>query len=229
MKTLAIFCIGMVCLTVSCSPDHEMNTEPHALRMEPSPTDSARATNSNGLAGQLYREFLAHHETEDISLWSFDDIDREVRSLFIDHGHKLSASVDVPPGAAMPTSDERIETVLEGFTLSEPARESLLAFLNTLTGFPPDNSGDRQDYVQAYGFEVAQQTTWTKEDRRVILTTISLISHIDLTLYADDGDREDEDWDIGVGNKSPVVAQSLENTVTVVALAVYYTSRYEPF
>ncbi|NDV15773.1 hypothetical protein GO009_07010 [Muricauda sp. TY007] len=229
MKTLAIFCIGMVCLTVSCSPDHELNTEPLALRMEHSLADSTSTTDNNGLAGQLYLEFMEQHGTKNISHWSLADIDREVRSLFREHGHEVSVAANRPLYDTGPTSDESFETVLEGFTLSEPARASLLAFLKNLATYPPNDSNGRQDLVLSYGSEVAQQTSWTEEDRRVIMSAISIIGQTDLTLYAEDGNREDEDWDIGVGNKSPVVANALENTVTVVTLAVYYTSRYEPF
>ncbi|WP_268223876.1 hypothetical protein [Sinomicrobium oceani] len=217
MKTLAIFCMGMACLAISCSPDHEMNIEPHVIRMEQSPDDPFGMSNNNGLAGQLYREFLALYGLEDISHWSLAEIDREVRSLFMEHGYELSASTHELP------KDESIKSLLERSSLSAPARESFLEFLDALTASPPD------DHILAYGSEVAQQATWTGEDRRVILTTISLIGLTDLTLYADEGDRDDEDWEVGTGNKSTHVVNLLENTVTVVILAAFYTSRYGIF
>lgn len=217
MKTLAIFCMGMACLAISCSPEYEMNNEPHALRMEQSPDDLIGTSNNNGLAGQLYREFLALYGLEDISHWSFSEIDREVRSLFMEHGYELSDSTHEP------LKDESIEALLERSSLSAPAKESFLEFLDALTASPPE------DYIRAYGAEVAQQATWTGEDRRFILTTISLIGLTDLTLYADEGDRDDEDWEVGTGNKSTHVVSTTENTVTVVTLAAFYTSRYGIF
>ncbi|WP_268225197.1 hypothetical protein [Sinomicrobium oceani] len=217
MKTLAIFCMGVACLALSCSPDPELNNEFHAIRMESSLTDSAKSTNTNGLAGALYNEFLTLHPLDTISGWNLNEIDLEVRSLFTEHGYELSVSSNEPP------LDGDIASFLAGSTLSEPARESFLVFLDSVTNSPS------VDYMLAYGVQVAQQSTWTNEDQRVILTTISLISDEEIDLFADGGDRDDEDWDIGTGNKSPTVVNTMENTSMAISLAIYYSSRHGLF
>src|SRR5690606_13401558 len=115
MKTLAIFCMGMACLAISCSPDHEMNIEPHAIHMEQSPDDPFGMSNNNGLAGQLYHEFLTLYGFEDISHWSFAEIDRKVRSLFMERGYELGTSTTEP------AENESIESLLERLILSASA------------------------------------------------------------------------------------------------------------
>lgn len=222
MKSLVRLCVVIAWITMSCSTDNEFNSDPIGATTI-TPQNSA---NMYDHAGAIYHDFIQLHNKDTVKNMQLADIDKQVRMLWKNYGYKTPKSEPL----ALPTNDtltnKNLKEVLNNANLSATAKESFLVFLDEIINLHTDYESW---YANICSFEndVAQQENWTTEDRRVILTTTSLIRYTGYTLYSEEGEgEEDEDWDVAIGNLVSMINGALSDTPAAISNALFYTLRH---
>ncbi len=208
--------IGIAWIAISCSTENDLDYNTNEIET----LQSAPETNAHtyDLAGRIYRKIQDRHSGNATKTATIPEVYKKVQTLMDKYNLKEKKVTNVSQIKINP-SDSSLDSLLVASPLSQPARESFSDFIYEVVDTTYPTYQDCKAYILTYESEVMQQSDWSEEDRTMILTATSLIRQTGYTLYTD---REDEDWDIAIGNVYVVVAGVIENTQTAIVNALMY-------
>ncbi|MBC9795368.1 hypothetical protein [Sinomicrobium weinanense] len=219
MNRSTILCAVLAWIALSCSTDNDPYIDSsESVRVQPE-----NSANAYDYAGRIYQEFLESYPEHDLTSWDIEDIDKQVRSLWNNYGYKTSQYERFSEIPTDTLPEKNLEKILSEANLSASAKDSFLDFLNEILAQSGNDYNTWYNTICAYETEVAE-AEWIDRDKQVILTTTSLLRYSGFTLYsAGEGEEEDEDWDVAVGNVVSMIITAIEDTPTAISNALLYT------
>lgn len=183
--------------------------------------------------GVLHNHILDIYLSANHNHTTIEEVNDEIQLLVYGFGGILPLgvnSINSPVSQIMDIIDSpegSLSSIILESHLTNEAKINLMDFINSLLLLQDEAYEDKQQFIISYESSVIADTLLNNEDKRVILTTSSLIRY---SLYYGKN-REDKDWETSVGNITAAVSGALDNSsvaihmtlVTGISLNVFFT------
>ncbi|RNL90107.1 hypothetical protein ED312_06695 [Sinomicrobium pectinilyticum] len=214
---ILICLVGITWIAISCNTENDLDYNNNSIEKEQ--TTPGENSNTSYLVGRIYREILDRHSEHDTEPSNIEEVNKEVQALM--QRYKLNeAGSTYTSYKEVTKSNSTLDSILANAPLSPPAKQSFTDFIYTLVDSTFQNHGAWEAFILSYENEVTQQLEWPEADRDTILTATSLIRETGNILR---GGREDEDWDIAIGNIVMILIGVFESTQAAIVNALMYT------
>ncbi|KQB39835.1 hypothetical protein RC62_1529 [Flavobacterium aquidurense] len=111
--------------------------------------------------------------------------------------------------------------IIQNSVLTSSGKTSLTTFIDSVTGINSESYQDVYDFIKSYESEILSSTDLTNQDKRIILTTSSIVRY---SVYYDM--VKDRDWDTSVGNFIGGTVGALDSSLSPVTMALVTGIRY---
>ena len=233
MKNTSLWLVILTLLIVSCTNENIYETErieskvaimksgKLTLTMKNlSPENSA---NEYDLAGKLHNDILEIYLTGNYQYTTVAEIKQQIESIVIANTSLSTLNLDANSAVDLEEISEiitnpqsKLESVITNSSMASIAKLSLSNFMHTITTFENEGYEFLYQTIVSYESSVMNDPKFTSEDKRIILTTSSVVRH---SLYFEK-ERKDKDWDSSVGNRAGGISGALENSSTAVTRAL---------
>lgn len=112
-------------------------------------------------------------------------------------------------------------TIIENSVLSSQGKANLTAFMNSLLTITTEPYEDNYEFIILYESGILASTLLNSEDKRIILTTSSIVRY---SIYYEK--KKDRDWDSSVGNFIGGIVGTLNSSLSPVTMALVTGIRY---
>lgn len=106
-------------------------------------------------------------------------------------------------------------SIIDNSILSSDGKDNLLEFIELLDVIKTSEYEDIYQFIASYESEILSSTILNNYDKRVILTTSSIVRY---SMYYDK--KKDRDWDGSVGNFIGAIVGSLDSSLSPVTMAL---------
>nr|WP_198999689.1 hypothetical protein [Flavobacterium sp. ASV13] len=226
MKNLKVLAAILPLISASCSDEYtgaaalETSNFVNAITKKSGVTPN-NTSNPYDFAGEMHNNILADLENTDLNLRSIAFVANAVDSVYssnsgitsLSSGNPL-LSIRLPEIAAMVNNNNLLPSVLATSSMRAPARISLSTFIDSLT---LDNDHPyEQIYNQIISYEtsILANTNMNISEKRIILTTTSVVRY---SVY--EKKRKDKDWETSVTSIAATIAGSEECPALAVKMA----------
>ena len=233
MKNTSLWLVILTLLIVSCTNESIYETERIESKVASmksgkltltmknlSPENSA---NEYDLAGKLHNDILEIYLTGNYQYTTVAEIKQQIDSIFIANTSLSTLNLDANSAVDFEEISEiitnpqsKLASVITNSSMASIAKLSLSNFMNTITTFENEGYEFLYQTIVSYESSVMNDPKFTSEDKRIILTTSSVVRH---SLYFEK-ERKDKDWDSSVGNRAGGISGALENSSTAVTRAL---------
>jgi hypothetical protein len=229
MKNISLGLVILPLLIVSCSTDINVITESidskvsskkseKSGRLVQNPTPENPA-NIYDLAGKLHNDILDVYLTGNYQYNTIAQICQQIEAITADNndvmllnlGANLPINLDVIQDIVN-NPQAKLDEVIANSTMTNAAKASLSSFMNDVLLW--ENHSYEEIYQSIVTYESAVMTTaeFNNEDKRVILTTSSIVRY---SIYYDLV-QKDKDWDTSVGHRVGGLSGAIENSSTAI-------------
>lgn len=214
MKNLKVLAAILPLISASCSEEYTGQASETANVVKAVTKKSGvtpiNASNPYDFAGQMHNDILADLENTDLNLRSIAFIANAVDSVYTSNPGITSPSSENPllvvrlaEITAMVNNNNLLSSVLAASSMGASARISFSTFIGTLT---LDHSHPYQEIynqIVSYEAEILSNTEMSISEKRIILTTTSVIRY-----SAYEKKRKDKDWETSVTSIAATIAGS---------------------
>ena len=225
MKNLKVLAAILPLISASCSDEYtgeatETANVVNAITKKSGVTPN-NALNPYDFTGQMHNDILADLENTDLNLHSIPFIANAVDSVYSSNPGIISLSSGNPlltarllEITAMVNNNNLLPSVLAASSMRTPARISLSTFIDSLT-LDHDHPYE-QIYNQIISYEAAilANTEMNISEKRIILTTTSVVRY---SSY--EKKRKDKDWETSVTSIAATIAGSDECPALAIKMA----------
>ena len=223
MKNFKIWLVILPLLTTACSDEYvtDKTESSQGNLMKKSDPEPGNSANPYDLAGSVHNAILETLDSTDLDSLSIEDVAYLVDSIAI----VQTELAHLPAASALSTKiteitwlvndEDAIEDVLELSPLGSSAQTSLGTFINSALLLANAPYKDIYSMITGYEATVLSSAGFTNNEKRIILTTTSIVRY---SFYRKK--RKDKDWETNVGNIAATVSGAEEGTVMGLKMAV---------
>lgn len=226
------FLLGLVILNllmVSCTADPIVTTEniDNTIKVEKSnqqarlvlsPTPENPA-NIYDFAGKTHNEILEAYLTGNYQHYTIAEISQQIEQIAAQDSTLTSLNL----GASQPSNavlvqeiinnpQTKLDQIIANSAMTFAAKNSLFSFMNDMLLWENHSYQEIYESIIAYESTVIANPEFTSEDKRIILTTSSIIRYS--TYY--DLERKDKDWDNSTGHRVGAICGALDNSTAAI-------------
>ena len=229
MKNTSLWLVILSLLIVSCTNDSIDDTERIESKVgnkksgkltrtmqNLSPENSA---NAYDIAGKLHNDILEIYLTGNYQYATITEVNQQIESIVAANTNLVALNLDGNSAVNLEEINEiitnpqsKLEGAIANSSMTSIAKLSLSNFMNTITTLENEGYEFLYQTIVSYESSVLTDPQFTSEDKRIILTTSSVVRH---SLYFEK-ERKDKEWDSSVGNRAGGISGALENSSTAV-------------
>lgn len=109
--------------------------------------------------------------------------------------------------------EAKLDDAIANSSMTAAAKISLSSFMNAALLWKNEEYGAIYQSIISYESAVISNTEFSVEDKRIILTTSSIVRY---SVYYDKKPPYDEDWETSVGNRVGAVSGAVDNSLTAI-------------
>lgn len=223
MKNLKVWLVILPLFTIACSDEYtgEIAETAHmtesAKRSGIGPDNPA---NPFDMAGSIHNDILGTLDETNFSSQSIEDITILIDSVSAAYPELVSLSSYSTLSTRLSeitwivNNYDAINDVLVASTLGVSARTSFLTFVNSLALIANNPYGDIHSRIVSYEDSILANTGFTTEDKRILLTTTSVVR------YSAYRERKDKDWETSVTKIAATVSGAEQSLVLGLKMAL---------
>ncbi|MDI5894827.1 hypothetical protein [Flavobacterium algoritolerans] len=229
MKNISLGLVILSLLIVSCTTDSIDNTESINGKVSSKKSEkSARLVqnltpenpaNIYDFAGKLHNDILDIYLTGNYQYNTIAQISQQVEAIAAENndlmllnlGTNLSINLDVIQ-EIVNNPQAKLDEAIANSTMTNVAKGSLSSFMNDVLLWKNNSYEEIYQSIISYESSVMTNPEFNNEDKRIILTTSSIVRY---SLYYDPP-RKDEDWDSSVGHRVGGLSGAIDNSSTAV-------------
>lgn len=224
MKNLKVWAVILPLLTIACSDDYTSETTKtehisnSAKKLSIQPDNAA---NPFDMAGSVHNEIMETLEQTNFNSQSIEQIAILIDSVATICPEIISLPNDTPLSSRLSeitwivNSNNAVDDVLAVSTLSTIAKTNLVTFVNSLLLAAPAPYEDIHSMIVSYEAAVLNNSTFSTNDKRIILITTSVARYV---IYSDE--RKDKDWETGVSRIAATVSGAEHGIVLGLKMAL---------
>jgi hypothetical protein len=229
MKNTSLWLVILPLLIVSCTSDSFNDTERienkvgneksgklNRTMRNLSPENSANAFD---IAGKLHNDILEIYLAGNYHYATIAEVNQQIENIVAANTNLSAFNLDGNSAVDLDQINEiitnpqsKLEDVIANSSMTSIAKLSFFNFMNTVTTLEREEYESIYQTIVSYESSVMIDPQFTSEDKRIILTTSSVVRY---SLYFAK-DRKDKDWDSSVGNRAGGISGALENSSTAV-------------
>lgn len=224
MKNLKVWAVVLSLFVAACSNEYTGEASETAYIdsiTKKSGITPQNTSNPYDIAGSMHNEILENLENTNFNSQSIEYIANAIDSVSIAYTGLTSVvsgnpkvSIKLPEITAIVNNTDALADALLTSSLGVSARTSLSTFINTLLLGSSNPYEDIHSAVVSYEATILASTLMTNEDKRIILTTTSVIRY-----SAYKKKRKDKDWETSVTSIAAAVSGSDECLVLALKMA----------
>lgn len=225
MKNISLGLVILPLLIISCTTDSIDNTESINGKVSSEKSEkSARLVqnltpenpaNIYDLAGKLHNDILDIYLAGNYQYTTIAQISQQVEAIaaedndlmLLKSGKNLPINLEVIQ-EIVNNPQAKLDEAIANSTMTNVAKGSLSSFMNDVLLWENDEYGAIYQFIISYESSVMTNPQFNDEDKRIILTTSSIIRY---SLYFTK-ERKDEDWDSSVGNRVGGLSGAINNS-----------------
>lgn len=224
MKNLKVFLAILPLLTIACSDEYTgeitktARVEQSTKKLVIGPDNPANPFDS---AGIIHNEIMETIEETAFNSQSIEDIAILIDSISAIQPELQLLSNDSTLSSRLPeitwivNNKAAINDVLAASTLGVNAKTSFISFVDSLLLAIDKPYGDIHSMIVSYEASILNNSVLTSNDKRIILTTTSVVRY---SVYEEK--RKDKDWETGVSRIAATVAGAENNLVLALKMAL---------
>ncbi|MCV9932879.1 hypothetical protein OIU80_11345 [Flavobacterium sp. LS1R47] len=229
MKNISFPLVILQLLTISCTPDTIDNTESIASKVSmkklekstrlvqnPIPENPA---NMYDFAGKLHNDILDVYLAGNHQHTTIEQINQQIEAIatantnfiLLSTGINLSFNLDIIQEIVSNPELELAQAITNS-TMTNAAKESLSSFMNDVILWENNSYEEIYQSVISYESSVIANSGFSNEDKRIILTTSSLVRY---SIYYN-LTRKDKDWPPSKGHLVGGLSGAIDNSSTAI-------------
>ena len=223
MKNLKVWLVILPLFTIACSDEYTGEITETAYMAESAKTSGIgpdNPANPFDIAGSIHNEILETLNETNFSSQSIEDITILIDSVsavypeLVPLSSYSTLSTRLSEIIWIVNDYDAIDDVLMASTLGVSAKTSFLTFVNSLpltANYPYE---DIHSMIVSYEEDVLANTGFTTDDKRIILTTTSVVR------YSAYRERKDKDWETSVTKIAATVSGAEQGLVLGLKMAL---------
>jgi hypothetical protein len=175
--------------------------------------------NNYDFAGKIHNEILDVYLAGNYQNYTIAQISQQIELIAAQNNNLTSLNL----GTNVPTNEvliqelinnpqTKLDQTIANSAMTVAAKNSLSNFMNDMVLWQNHSYEEIYGSIVAYEGTVIANTTFTSEDKRIILTTSSIARYS--TYY--DLERKDEDWGNSTGHRVGAVSGAIDNSATAI-------------
>ncbi|SHM51665.1 hypothetical protein [Flavobacterium saccharophilum] len=173
------------------------------------------------IAGKIHNDILDVYLSGNYSYNTIAQISQKVDSIAALNSDLLNMGTSLPCNfqeiqETVNDPQIKLEQAIANSLMTNAAKISLSNFMDSILLLETNEYAVIHQSIISFEASVISNTQFSNEDKRIILTTSSIVRHS--TYYAKE--RKDKDWETSVGNRVGAVQGALENSSTAVNKSV---------
>lgn len=227
MKNLKAWLIILPLSTIACSDEYTGETSETTETAQiigstkKSGIGPGNPANPFDLAGTVHNEILEALDETSFNSQSIEDIAVLIDSVSTSYT-ELALSSNYPALSTrlveitwIVNNDNAIDGVLATSTLGLNARTSLMVFIDSLLLSADNPYEDIHPIIVSYEADILANNSFTSNDKRIILTTTSVVRY---SVY--ERKRKDKDWETSVTNIAATVSGAEQDLLVGLKMAL---------
>jgi hypothetical protein len=229
MKNISLGLVILPLLILSCTTDTIENTESingkvsskkseKSGRLVQNPTPENPA-NIYDLAGKLHNDILDVYLAGNYQYNTIAQISQQIEAIAAENndlmllnlGTNLPINLDVIQ-EIVNNPQTKLDEAIANSTMTNVAKSSLSSFMDDVLLWESNPYEEIYQSIVAYESSVIANAEFNDEDKRIILTTSSIVRY---SLYYVK-ERKDEDWDSSIGNRVGGLSGAIDNSSSAV-------------
>lgn len=227
------FLLGLVILSllmVSCTADPIVTAEniDNTISGEKSKQKTARLlqnqtpenpTNNYDFAGQIHNEILDVYLAGNYQHYTIAQISQQIELIAVQNNNLTSLNVgaNLPANAILiqeiiDNPQTKLDQIIANSAMTVAAKNSLSSFMNDILLWQNLSYEEIYESIITYESTVIANPAFTSEDKRIILTTSSIVRYS--TYY--DLERKDKDWDGSTGHRVGAISGAVDNSTAAI-------------
>jgi hypothetical protein len=194
----------------------EKSNQTARLVQSQTPENSA---NIYDFAGQIHNEILDVYLTGNYQNYTIAQISQQIELIAAQNNNLTSLNV----GANLPANtiliqeiinnpQTKLDQIIANSAMTLAAKNSLSSFMFDMPLWQNLSYEEIYEYIIAYESTVITNPAFTSEDKRIILTTSSIVRYS--TYY--DLERKDKDWDGSTGHRVGAISGAVDNSTAAI-------------
>lgn len=230
MKNISLRLVILPLLIVSCTTDtiEGIDSESSGEKIEKSARLVQDLTPENpaniyDLAGKLHNDILDVYLTGNYQYNTIAQISQQIEAIAAENNDLMLLNL----GTALPTNLEIIQEIINdpqskldqtivNSTMTNAAKDSLSSFMANMLLWENHSYEEIYQSIIAYESAVIANPSFNNEDKRIILTTSSIVRY---SIYYD-LERKDKDWDTSTGHRVGGLSGAVDNSSVAIIRAL---------
>ncbi|TRX30651.1 hypothetical protein FNW52_19815 [Flavobacterium sp. ZT3R18] len=229
MKNISLGLVILPLLILSCTTDTIENTE--SINGKVSNKKSEKLTclvqnltpenpvNIYDIAGKLHNDILDVYLAGNYQYNTIAQISQQIEAIAAENndlmllnlGTNLPINLDVIQ-EIVNNPQTKLDEAIANSTMTNVAKSSLSSFMDDVLLWESNPYEEIYQSIVAYESSVIANAEFNDEDKRIILTTSSIVRY---SLYYVK-ERKDEDWDSSIGNRVGGLSGAIDNSSSAV-------------
>jgi hypothetical protein len=234
MKSISLKLVILALLIVSCTPDSidasdSTNSEINNKKLKKtaryvqslnslnpvSPENPANPANMYDLAGKLHNDILDIYLAGNYHYNTLEEINQKIEAIAAENndfmlsnlGTNLPINLDLVQ-AIIDNPQAKLDEAIVNSIMTGAAKSSLSGFMDDVLLWESNPYEEIYQSIVAYESSVIANAEFNDEDKRIILTTSSIVRY---SIYYDLIDK-DKDWDISKGHRVGGLSGAIYNS-----------------
>jgi hypothetical protein len=231
MKSILLKVMILALLIVSCTPDSidvsdSTNSEINSKKSKKTaryvqslnslnPVSPENPANMYDLAGKLHNDILDIYLAGNYHYNTLEEINQKIEAIAAENNDfmrsNLGANLPINLGLVQEIIDNpqgKLDEAIVNSIMTNAAKSSLSVFMNDVLLWESDSYEEIYQSIVAYESSVIANAEFNDEDKRIILTTSSIVRY---SIYYDLIDK-DKDWDISKGHRVGGLSGAIDNS-----------------
>lgn len=176
-------------------------------------------SNTYDFAGKLHNDILDIYLAGNYQYNTIAEINQQIEAIIAANSNLILFNLEANQPANLVEMQEivnnpqgKLDEVISNSTMTNTAKISLSNFMSDVLLWQNYPYADCYELILLYESSVINNTLFSDEDKRIILTTSSITRY---SIYYDK-ERKDKDWGSSVGNRAGGVSGAIDNLSTAV-------------
>lgn len=225
MKNISLGLVILTLLIFSCTTDSIDNTENINGKVSSKKSEKLarlvqkltpeNPANIYDLAGKLHNHILDIYLVGNYQYNTIAQISQQSEAIAAEDNDLMLLNLGINPPINLEVIQEivnnpqaKLDEAIANSTMTNVAKGSLASFMNYVLLWENNEYGAIYQSIISYESSVMTNPQFNNEDKRIILTTSSIVRYS--LYYAKE--RKDEDWDSSVGNRVGGLSGAINNS-----------------
>lgn len=231
MKNISLGLVILPLLIISCTTDtidtaNTMDSTVSSKKLEKGSLLVQTLTPENpenvyDYAGKLHNDLLETYLAGNYQYSTIAQISEQVEAIAAANSEVALLNLEPNLPADLEEIQEiinnpqaKLDEAIANSSMTSAAKNSLTGFMNATLLWENEAYGVIYQSIVSYESSVMGNSNLSDEDKRIILTTSSIVRY---SLYYDTQPPHDEDWESNVGNRVGGVSGAIDNSFTAIS------------